>query len=108
MSPRRNRPRGGVSNGNGRVAEGRRSIGLESTESWRGEEWAVRRVSGGAAGKPYRCPGCDQLLPPGTPHVVAWQRDGDVDDRRHWHGPCWSARDRRAPRAQRSRNAPRY
>ena len=41
----------------------------------------------------YRCPGCDQLIPPGVPHVVAWPEDGDaVDERRHWHRACWAAR----------------
>lgn len=108
MSPRRNRPRG-ASPERSRTAVGNTErYGLESTESWQGEEWAVRQVGGGAAGKHYRCPGCDQQIPPGVPHVVVWARDGGVDDRRHWHRACWNARDRRAARAPRSRNAPRY
>jgi len=47
--------------------------------------------------KTYRCPGCDQEIRPGTPHVVAWPGDerGDLTDRRHWHTGCWAARDRR-------------
>ncbi|MEU2085439.1 ATP/GTP-binding protein [Streptomyces albus] len=120
MSPRRNRPRGGAVKSakaarNGIAANrddedrgGRERFGLERTEDWRGEEWAVRQISGGAALKHYRCPGCDQEIPPGVPHVVAWPLLGDVDDRRHWHRACWNARDRRAARLQRSRNAPRY
>ncbi|MCZ7416483.1 MULTISPECIES: ATP/GTP-binding protein [unclassified Streptomyces] len=108
MSPRRNRPRGGARNGNGPATGGGRGIGVEHTEDWRGQEWVVRRVSGAAAAKHYRCPGCDQQIPPGVPHVVTWPQFGDVDDRRHWHAPCWSARDRRTTRVQRSRNAPRY
>ena len=32
----------------------------------------VRRVAGSAPGRAYRCPGCDQELDGGTPHVVAW------------------------------------
>jgi hypothetical protein len=51
-------------------------------------EWVVRPVAGQHATKEYRCPGCDHEIRPGTPHVVAW-RDEDVDDRRHWHTPCW-------------------
>lgn len=117
MSPRRNRPRGGaartVSAASRSGAEStrgdgeQRRYGLDRTEDWRGEEWVVRHV-GGTTGKRYRCPGCDQEIPTGVPHVVAWQRLGDVDDRRHWHKACWNARDRRSARVQRSRNAPRY
>lgn len=110
MSPRRNRPRGSAKpvppDGPGAGPVDR--YGVERTESWGGEEWVVRRIGGGAAAKRYRCPGCDQEILPGVPHVVAWARDGRVDDRRHWHGPCWSARDRRGARLQRVRNAPRY
>jgi hypothetical protein len=36
------------------------------------------------------------------------EHDLDAGDRRHWHSACWSARDRREPGIQRSRNAPRY
>ncbi|GAA2071112.1 ATP/GTP-binding protein [Streptomyces albiaxialis] len=120
MSPRRNRPRGGAAKSAkaaSSASAGRRDddgrgmgerYGLERTESWQGEEWAVRQISGGAAAKHYRCPGCDQEIPPGVPHVVAWPRMGDVADRRHWHKACWNARDRRSARLQRSRNAPRY
>jgi hypothetical protein len=69
----------------------------------------VRAVSG-ETGKVYRCPGCDQEIPPGVPHVVAWPADerGDLSDRRHWHSGCWRARGRRMPVIQRSRGAPRY
>ena len=28
------------------------------------------------AGKRYRCPGCDQEIPSGVPHVVAWPEHG--------------------------------
>ncbi|MGP4000225.1 ATP/GTP-binding protein [Streptomyces sp. 8N706] len=114
MSPRRNRPRGG-DNLSPRPDGDR--YGLESaplgggwgmTEHWQGEDWVVRQVGGGAAAKHYRCPGCDQEIPPGVPHVVAWAREGGADDRRHWHRACWNSRDRRTTRVQRSRNAPRY
>lgn len=119
MSPRRNRSRGGANSAKAASSvsagrreaddlEGRERFGLERTETWRGEEWAVRQISGGAATKRYRCPGCDQEIPPGVPHLVAWPREGDVAERRHWHRACWNARDRRSARLQRSRNAPRY
>ncbi len=52
------------------------------------ETWQWRPVSGQAAVKSYRCPGCDHEVPVGQPHVVAW-RDDAVDDRRHWHTACW-------------------
>ncbi|HEY0638478.1 MAG TPA: hypothetical protein VGD67_12590 [Pseudonocardiaceae bacterium] len=64
-------------------------------------EWLVRPVPGSAGGKTYRCPGCRQEIPPGTPHVVAWPADGGpfggpgADERRHWHATCWQTRHRR-------------
>lgn len=66
-----------------------------------GRESTVRRVRGSA--KSYRCPGCDQMIPPNTPHVVAWSNDNfmgaqaGMDERRHWHSSCWEARGRRGP-----------
>ncbi|HEY5031385.1 MAG TPA: hypothetical protein VIJ54_02835, partial [Actinomycetes bacterium] len=61
--------------------------------------WVVRRVTGSASTKPYRCPGCDQEIRPATPHVVAWPHEAGrgLEDRRHWHSACWQARDRRRP-----------
>jgi hypothetical protein len=67
----------------------------------------IRAVSGTPSSRPYRCPGCDQVLPPAVPHVVAWP-EGAPDDRRHWHTACWNARDRRGVKVHRSKNAPRY
>jgi hypothetical protein len=67
-------------------------------------DWVVRPLSGAASDKTYRCPGCDQEIRPGTPHVVTWPayaRDSDLDPwdtesatdwRRHWHTACWRAR----------------
>ncbi|MFC0599461.1 ATP/GTP-binding protein [Streptomyces palmae] len=107
MSPRRNRPRGSDASADRDTGLADR-YGLGHTEDWQGEEWVVRQISGGAAVKHYRCPGCDQEIPPGLPHVVAWRQHGGEDDRRHWHRACWNARDRRSARLPRSRNAPRY
>ena len=67
------------------------------TESHADGDWVVQRLTAAQATKTYRCPGCDQEIRPGLPHVVAW-RPGDEDGRRHWHTPCWSARQRRRPR----------
>lgn len=73
-----------------------------SVEEWRGEDYLVRRLTGAASTKPYRCPGCDQLVRQATPHVVAWPAaDPDGTDRRHWHTACWRARDRRTARPSR-------
>lgn len=55
------------------------------------DDWVVQPVAGEYAVKEYRCPGCDHEIKPGTPHVVAWRVDR-VDDRRHWHTPCWRRR----------------
>ena len=64
--------------------------------------WVVRHVSGAASGRDYRCPGCQQEVVGGTSHVVAWPADTLVgeglEQRRHWHTPCWRSRDRRRPR----------
>jgi len=86
--------------------------GPERVESWPDGDWIVRRVPGAASAKAYRCPGCDQEIVPGTPHVVAWPADGArmpgglaLDERRHWHRACWERRLRRAPGVRR-RGAP--
>lgn len=66
-----------------------------------GSQWSVRPISG--SDKTYRCPGCDQVIGPGTAHVVVWANDhllgadSALAERRHWHTACWKARDRRGP-----------
>lgn len=107
--PRRNRRGGG--NGSGR-RRGRKSGGAQPrplpafgssfsatrVEAGPGrlsaEEFNVRDITAGQARKWYRCPGCDQEIPPGVAHVVAWPVDygGRADDRRHWHCNCWRKR----------------
>lgn len=58
-------------------------------------EWLVRGVAQGRSDKAYRCPGCNQLIPPGQAHVVVWPRIASlrsgsaIDERRHWHAACW-------------------
>jgi len=84
-----------------------RTDGLPLSESHPDGDWVVRPVSAVAAGKTYRCPGCDQEIPPRIAHVVAW-RTGQEDDRRHWHRPCWQARDHRTVKVHRAKNAPRH
>jgi hypothetical protein len=81
----------------------------ETVEEAADGDWVVRRLTGAASGKTYRCPGCDQEILAGTPHLVTWPAyprgsgddvgDGDpwdtdsaADRRRHWHGACWQAR----------------
>lgn len=101
MSPRRRPPVAA------RARERPEGPAYEQVEQWSDGAWVVRRLTGAASTKPYRCPGCQQLIAPATPHVVAWPVDGPVHDpssggadaRRHWHSACWRARDRRgAPR----------
>ncbi|MGF1661353.1 MAG: hypothetical protein ACFCVG_02585 [Kineosporiaceae bacterium] len=64
-------------------------------------DWVVRRLTGAASTKTYRCPGCSQEIRPATPHVVAWPADAPLlggeaaDSRRHWHTACWGHRTRR-------------
>lgn len=75
-----------------------RATGGRRAESAADGEWVVQSVRG--SDREYRCPGCDQVVPARTPHVVAWRtdtwRDG-LEDRRHWHPACWQARGRRGP-----------
>jgi hypothetical protein len=76
--------------------------GNQRVEAKADGDWVVRRLTGSASTKPYRCPGCEQLIPPATPHVVVWPQDpsllaalaGDasMDERRHWHTGCWQRR----------------
>jgi hypothetical protein len=116
VSPRRNRPyapgrpagRGGRDRDGDDGPEAGYGYGIGLTEEWQGEEWVVRPVAGAASAKLYRCPGCDQEIPQGVAHVVAWRAYDGVDDRRHWHRACWNAKDRRTRKVQRPRNAPRY
>ncbi|KMO68781.1 hypothetical protein EV589_5214 [Mycobacterium sp. BK558] len=65
-----------------------------------GDDYEVRPVSGTRAVKVYRCPGCDHEIRPGVAHVVVWRADAGesgLDDRRHWHTPCWANRATRGP-----------
>lgn len=77
---------------------------MQRAESHPDGDWVVRRVTGASATRGYLCPGCAQEVAPGTPHVVAWPADGltgtqeAVEQRRHWHSPCWAARASRRPR----------
>ncbi|MGQ0843653.1 MAG: hypothetical protein ACT4QF_05920 [Sporichthyaceae bacterium] len=59
--------------------------------------WEVRRLTGVTVVKSYRCPGCQQLIAVGTPHVLVWPAGTEGEDRRHWHTGCWASRDRRRP-----------
>ncbi|MCQ9368306.1 hypothetical protein NQ038_02750 [Brevibacterium sp. 50QC2O2] len=64
-------------------------------------EWVVQSVRGNSSGKVYTCPGCNQDLPAGTPHTVAWRSEDEfgvgvgLAHRRHWHTSCFNARHRR-------------
>ncbi|HVF19602.1 MAG TPA: ATP/GTP-binding protein [Mycobacteriales bacterium] len=78
----------------------------EFVEGPGGVAYVERRVTGSASTKAYRCPGCDQEIRIGTPHVVAWPV-AELGARRHWHAACWARRDTRRPGVVRSRNAPR-
>ncbi|YAL84152.1 hypothetical protein ACMYYO_04890 [Dermacoccaceae bacterium W4C1] len=93
--PRRNRNRRDVPRGD----VGRSLGGTTWTETYAGSSYQVRSLRGNAEGRTYVCPGCQATLSSGMAHVVVWPVDGlgDVTDRRHWHTPCWKARDRRPP-----------
>ncbi len=103
MSPRKNRRTRDKPRETGQSASG----GPQWTEEDPDGDWIVRPAMG--ADKAYRCPGCDQEIPPRVGHVVAWPAEGGgAEDRRHWHRPCWNNRRTRQPNIQRSRRGPRY
>ena len=72
--------------------------GHNTAETKSDGRWIVRSIAGASAVKTYRCPGCDQLIAPGVPHVVAWPdlprltSQSGLDERRHWHSACWQRR----------------
>ncbi|WP_071568657.1 hypothetical protein [Corynebacterium sp. NML140438] len=77
--------------------DGSTFIGTQEMEGpqWaHGEIYKVRQIGSSAARKFYVCPGCNQNIPPGVAHVVAWPKEvgRGADDRRHWHKHCWSKR----------------
>ena len=61
-------------------------------------EWMVQTMPADIASKTYTCPGCGLVVPAGQAHLVAWPRyasigsSSAVDERRHWHTPCWERR----------------
>ncbi|KQB86368.1 hypothetical protein [Corynebacterium lowii] len=50
----------------------------------------VRTITAERALKEYRCPGCHQVIPVRTAHVVAWREDEGAQERRHWHRSCFA------------------
>ena len=62
----------------------------------RDEDVEVRRLQPYQATKPYTCPGCNQVIPAGTGHLVVVPHAAP-DLRRHWHHACWAHRHRRRP-----------
>ncbi|HXZ69890.1 MAG TPA: ATP/GTP-binding protein [Streptosporangiaceae bacterium] len=119
MSPRKARrlpagvprkPRGGVPRGRAARPAGDEEadgpalrLGPERAESAPDGDWVIRPVPGAASTKTYRCPGCDQEIPPGTAHLVAWPADArGPAERRHWHNPCWPRRRQRHIRGGRA------
>lgn len=64
-----------------------------------GHPYEVRPIAAARAVKTYRCPGCDHEIRSGTAHVVVWLAESAeaVQDRRHWHTPCWANRANRGP-----------
>jgi hypothetical protein len=73
--------------------------GQVATTRYAGQVWSVREVRGNDSGRSYLCPGCQQQVGAATPHTVVWPEDAmqGIDNRRHWHTPCWAARERRRP-----------
>ena len=47
-------------------------VSVETVVEWQGEPWVVRPIRGSSSTRSYRCPGCDQMIQPATPHTVVW------------------------------------
>lgn len=62
--------------------------------AWAHTDGVTVRAVSGQTGKTYRCPGCQQEIRLGTPHLVVASGD-DMEGRRHWHTPCWRTELRR-------------
>ena len=103
--PRRNRPSRGQGRGGRETRKPTRELprdgaafyGTQETEGPRwtfGEPYLFRHMGPHAAKKFYVCPGCNQNIPPGVAHIVAWPKEvgRGADDRRHWHRHCWDRR----------------
>ena len=103
MSPRKNYPKNKRPKSEDRDIATSNQVFEEHAEGL----YVVRKITGSTSNKPYRCPGCDQMIPMATPHTVAWL-DGDEEGRRHWNNACWAKRGNRKPRTERTRNAPRF
>ena len=99
--PRSNRPRrrGRPGKGTGAGLPPSLQRGGVSEVRYAGQVWSVRQVRANDSGRVYRCPGCQQEVGAGTPHTVVWPVGSmqELDNRRHWHTVCWSARERRRP-----------
>ena len=50
--------------------------GGTATARYAGHLWTVRSVTGATATRAYLCPGCQQGIEPGVPHVVVWPAEG--------------------------------
>ena len=107
MSPRKTKPKRKGRGDTAHDEERELATSNESIEEHDDGIYVVRKISGSSSNKPYRCPGCDQVIPMATPHTVAWL-EHDQSGRRHWHNICWSKRNLRKPKVERTRNAPRY
>ncbi|MFK5633222.1 MULTISPECIES: hypothetical protein [unclassified Ornithinimicrobium] len=99
---RSNRPRRGGRPAAGRAGSGPPPAAREPvvTETrYAGQVWGVRTVRPNDSGRVYRCPGCQGEVGADVAHTVAWPVESmqQVDNRRHWHTVCWSARERRRP-----------
>jgi hypothetical protein len=56
-----------------------------------GQPAELRRIQPDRATKSYRCPGCNQEIPPGIGHVAIIPQSAP-EERRHWHRACWDHR----------------
>ncbi|QFG67842.1 hypothetical protein [Ornithinimicrobium pratense] len=95
--PRRHgRPRKGVAGGGLPPSVQRGGVG---EVRYAGQLWLVRQVRPNDSGRSYLCPGCQQEVSAGTAHTVVWPAESmrELENRRHWHTVCWSARERRRP-----------
>ncbi|MFT8394589.1 hypothetical protein [Propionibacterium sp.] len=81
-----------------RTARPLSAAGFQTSAEKRDGRWLVRQIRTGQSVKNYICPECQQRIPTGTSHVVAWPAlppigsSSGVDHRRHFHTACWARR----------------
>ena len=78
MSPRKAKPKRNGKRDITHDDERELSTSNESIEEHDDGIFVVRKISGSSSNKPYRCPGCDQIIPRATSKRRRWPPDNSL------------------------------